>query len=985
MIGRREFLGTLASASIRARRAPGIDARPTALYQQPDGRTNLVRITVTGLDAPAARARLTDRRGALVGTAGLLPSGDSAVLRGELWVTLGSPREFQIDVEVGRDRVARQAVRLSPPRRWTIYWVPFAHVDVGGAESPERALEVQRRNLDVALTKLGAGSRVLDRPAVENALPILAFLRNRPRAAGDDLVRALRDGKIGMPALYANLLTGLLDHETFARVAWPAGRLARERGLGFTSAIACDVPGHPVTFPTVLGASGVRFLVSGVSAERAAPLLPPGEARAAGLPAGSGGSVLLPQFYYWAGPDGARVLHWRGAGWGDAERLGFTAGPDEMARRISDWLLDHPVFASGDYPYDTILLLGTGTNTPWDEGVVATVDEFARRYAFPRLVPARAEDFFREMERRYAGRIPTQRGDTGLYREDGAAQAARELATFRAAQLTARAADALALWDARLEGADPGGVERSRLRAIERREAWHDLLLFAEHTWGPADVGANPDSQQAVAQWDAKRKVLERAAAALGAQLEWSMSRIGRATGPGPGRLVFNASGWPRSDVVRIRGGAGESLSFEGAELAAVDEPDGSALVAMPDVPALGYVALRRAQRTPRPPIDEGEALDAQAGPLAVRLDPATGAIASFTGADGRERVRRSPWSGLNQLLYVRGGERSALWTSPDRAGLNTPPVLDIAQAVAKAVRRERLPGIGVRLRVTRQIAGLETLESTVTLYNNLPFVDIENQLTKPETLQKEALYAAFPFAVTDPVVQVEVPLGRMTVELDQQPGSCRDWYCHTHWVSLADADASAGSVVWSGPDTPLVTFNDIVRGAWRGSLKPDGTLFAWVLHNYWSSNFPARQGGALRHRFRISLSGAGDPVEPVRRGWSACDPLRVSEPYESGTPGPLLEKDRALFFSDPGVLLVGAKPADDGDGVVLRLLDVARSARPASVWPAAYRYTQARRVNLVEMNEAPLSVAADGRVTFLVPRAGVAALRLFTPREGSR
>jgi alpha-mannosidase len=189
---------------------------------------------------------------------------------------------------------------------------------------------------------------------------------------------------------------------------------------------------------------------------------------------------------------------------------------------------------------------------------------------------------------------------------------------------------------------------------------------------------------------------------------------------------------------------------------------------------------------------------------------------------------------------------------------------------------------------------------------------------------------------------------------------------------------------LWSGPDTPLVTFNDIVRGTWRGSLKPDGTLFAWVLHNYWSSNFPARQGGDLRHRFRISLLPPGDVVEPVRRGWAACDPLRVSEPYESGTPGPLLERDRALFFSDPNLLLVAAKPADDGEGAVLRLLDVARSGRPASIWPAAFRFTQARRVNLVEMNEGPLNIAADGRVTLTVPQLGVASVRLFTPREGA-
>src|SRR5260370_4702861 len=52
---------------------PIIEAIPTALYQQPDARHNLVRVTVTGLAAPAARARVTDRRGTLVGTAGPPP------------------------------------------------------------------------------------------------------------------------------------------------------------------------------------------------------------------------------------------------------------------------------------------------------------------------------------------------------------------------------------------------------------------------------------------------------------------------------------------------------------------------------------------------------------------------------------------------------------------------------------------------------------------------------------------------------------------------------------------------------------------------------------------------------------------------------------------------------------------------------------------------------------------------------------------------
>src|SRR5256886_5510773 len=78
MSARRSFVAWLGSLPLVGRPRPlgavppiVIDATPTALYQQPDGRNNLVRVAVMGLDAPAARARVTDRRGTLVGTAGL--------------------------------------------------------------------------------------------------------------------------------------------------------------------------------------------------------------------------------------------------------------------------------------------------------------------------------------------------------------------------------------------------------------------------------------------------------------------------------------------------------------------------------------------------------------------------------------------------------------------------------------------------------------------------------------------------------------------------------------------------------------------------------------------------------------------------------------------------------------------------------------------------------------------------------------------------
>src|SRR5256885_17082028 len=97
MTDRRSFvawLGTLATALERPRAAasslapfpspsptaPGPIPRalPTALYRQPDGRSNLIRVMVTGLDPPPARARLTHRPGTPVGPPGPRPHGRDA-------------------------------------------------------------------------------------------------------------------------------------------------------------------------------------------------------------------------------------------------------------------------------------------------------------------------------------------------------------------------------------------------------------------------------------------------------------------------------------------------------------------------------------------------------------------------------------------------------------------------------------------------------------------------------------------------------------------------------------------------------------------------------------------------------------------------------------------------------------------------------------------------------------------------------------------
>src|SRR5438093_7849485 len=590
---RRTFLGFVASVAgwmatrLREPQQPVIEVRRTALFQQPEGRQNLVRITVSGLNAPAARARVTDRHDALVGTAGLLPppASQGPALNGEVWVPLSEPADFQIDVEVGRDRAARRRLRLTPARRWPSYRLTSSHTDMAYTDLQERALEIHRKNLDAALAWTTTHRDF--HFTAECALQVRSYLENRSPEAGDALGQAIQGGKIGWQALFANMLTGILDHESYARLVWPAGKLARERGLTFLSAQITDVPGQPLTFPLLLAASGVKYLASGPNPERAAPLLPAGTATATE-------GIAYPQLYYWEGPDGSRILHWRAHHYGDGTRFGFDVGPDEMGHRLSDWLLNQPAFLAQNWPYDTALLYGADwhDNALMKEAMVANVEEFGRRYVFPRIVTGRPDEFFRDVERRYGPRIAVRRGDTGTYWEDGAASTAAELAAFRSAQLAARAAEIVALWDDRIEPHDEDAVQKRRDRATDRATLWRDLLLFGEHTWG-ADVSvSDPTSRQAVAQWAYKKRFIDAGAAAAHDDLRDGLTRLGRATRAGRGRLVFNAGTWERSEVARIPGGAGKSFTHEGREFPSVDLEDGDALVLFGGVPPVGYLAM---------------------------------------------------------------------------------------------------------------------------------------------------------------------------------------------------------------------------------------------------------------------------------------------------------------------------------------------------------------------------------------------------------
>ena len=214
-------------------------------------------------------------------------------------------------------------------------------------------------------------------------------------------------------------------------------------------------------------------------------------------------------------------------------------------------------------------------------------------------------------------------------------------------------------------------------------------------------------------------------------------------------------------------------------------------------------------------------------------------------------------------------------------------------------------------------------IQQEIILYDGLKRIDIVNRLKKDETREAEGLYFAFPFGVEAGKLRMEIADGTMAPETEQLPGTTRDWHPVQNWVEVAGPKQT---VVWSPIEAPLVEFGDINTGKWLRKLPMTNTaLYSYVMNNYWHTNFKAGQGGPFVFRYALtSRPGGEDLVASTRFGWEVHSPLAAAW-LPAKNAGPLPAAGASLFSLDKAnVIIQAVKTAESGDGIVLRLREIA-------------------------------------------------------------
>jgi hypothetical protein len=766
-----------------------------------------------------------------------------------------------------------------------VYLLHHTHLDIGYTHRQDEVERIQWASLEEAL-RLGEasadypeGDRFVWNP--EGIWPVDTYVRAHPGEKADRLLEGIRRGWIELDGMYAGLLTGLANEETLLH-AFDASRSLSERsGVPIESEMLSDIPGFSWGLVEALSRNGIRYLSIGPNF---------------GHRIGHFTEALGDRPFWWEGPSGqSRVLTWVSGGgyaWFHTG-LGYDSITAQLDEEKIFRYLDQ--LFSGDYPYGmTYLRYNIGSdNGPPDPGLADAVRRWNVRYTSPVLRISGTTEAFRTFESRYGPALPSFRGDLTGYWEDGAASSARETALVRRVAESLPQSEKLAAM--RGVSLDPGTLA----------EAWRQVLLFYEHTWGSWNSISEPYSDLTEESWERKKAFAERAVELAGALRAAAMGEDGAGgipagrsnpTAPAPavareGRVVevINTLPWTRSDLILLgeeaSSGVDRVLGPEGDPAPSQRLHTGEMAFLARNIPGESAVRFTLVPGGDGPWMEEspgeGRGASVEEGPppsptplqgasgfqtrdWTVGVDSMTGDLVSLIHrASGRELIDPSA-GGANQYLYVPGRDPAAVVGS-DPASVG---VVESGPLVWSVVSRGTAPGL--RAPMTREVRVVDGLDR-VTVVDRLP---------KAWVLDPEAVLLRFSFAVQDPQARIDAPFGSYRPELDQIQGASKNYFSLQRWVDVSEPE---WGVTLVSVDAPLIQLGEIRTDAvvtgWMEEAESSSTILSYVMNNYWETNYRAAQDDEVELRYTFRPHEGFEEEEAERLGLEVARPLlhRVS------------------------------------------------------------------------------------------------------------
>ncbi len=866
-------------------------------------------------------------------------------------------------------------VNVVPKRKWTVYFVPHEHLDIGFTDYQAKVADLHDRNIDKLFGEFQKHPEM--RWSLDGSWIAEHYLLTRNEAARKEFLGLVSAGKIGLPTQSANLLTGYGTLEVLIRSMSYTHRLHREHGAPFDYANITDVPSYSWSYASILWALGIKYFAAASNNDRAPILLY--------------GRWNEKSPFWWQGPDGNKILM---AYTRQYSQLWFTCGlPPQSASARQSFPTFFQAFESPDYKPDIVLLYGSQfENTDLIPGEAPFVKNWNAQYAYPKIKMATFSEYFRAIEKNFGSELETVAGDGGPYWEDGLGTDAWYGAIDRSNQqraLSAEKSNTIATYLV-------STLARPR-ELIDRM--WSDLVLYAEHTWTSWGGYSRPKSEESVGQLKTKDHRVTDAYQVANSILDQSLSEIANQIHmPATSLVIFNSLNWKRSELVEIDLDDGMTVQeYPGMEAVPVQilrrghGYDHVRFLAS-EVPSLGFKCYHIASGSKSTPTgSEESSLPGENGLLEntfyrIEVDRASGAIQSLLDKElKRELVDAASPYCLNQYLYVAGGDETMTQIVYMSKGLPFAKLSVSPSADGRIIRKWKTP-YGQVLTVSANGLHAAAIETDIILFDHEKKILLVNRLKKQPVSHKEAVYFAFPFAIEDPVFNYAIQNGWVDPARNMLKGAGLEWFTTQHWVKVAGRDLEVGMIPI---DAPLVCLGDINRGIWPEEFRPKrATVFSYVINNYWHTNFRRVQGGDFTFRYALTSGRSLTPESLARLGRAAMTPLEVNavinndkwdNPSRPISPGAtsFLEVDAA------NVVVENWKGAEDGQGTIIRLLEVGGRPATAHLSFPLLKLHQAWLATAREINQREVTVQGQSLEVSLKPHE-IVTVRILASKAGA-
>jgi len=803
--------------------------------------------------------------------------------------------DVTVQISVAGQIVSSQMLTLKPVRKWVIYLLHHTHLDIGYTHVQTEVEQMQWRFLEQAIE---LGKQTADYPPEarfkwlpEGLWAVDSYYKQASPDKRKALIEAVKQGTIGLDALYGNELTALCRPEELMELVGLARRFSHEHDILIDSAMITDVPGYTWGMVPVLAQSGVKYLSIG-----------PNFGHRIGYTLSTWGDKP----FYWQSPSGQeRILCWM-AGMGyswfhtglNYKALQSKLKPDRFfnyLRRLEDM----------DYPYDLVQVrynIGSD-NGPPDPQLPDFVKNWNRKYAYPQMIIASPTRMFRDLEKTHGVQIPVVTGDFTPYWEDGAASSARETVQNR------RAAERLVQAQVMFSLCYPRSYPAEAFHQV-----WREVLLYDEHTWGSYNSISEPEGAFTRSQWKIKQAFAHTADSLSQDLLQASCAPL-QQHGVVSNVLVFNTLSWLREGIVTVQRAVGAVVLDEtGRVVPSQRLRQGNVLVFQARVPALSAASYSIVKGdAPRLAGVSVSPAGLSNDQVRVEIDQKTGAIKSLRlqGLDN-DFAANSDDVGLNDFFYVAGRDPKA----PQRNDRVTVTVMEEGPLLGK-------------LAITSKAPGCKTLVRHISIRAGSPQVMISNMLDRENVYEQEGLHFAYDFNVTDGTVRMETPWAVVRPELDQLAGACKNYFTVQRWV---DASNAAFGITLATPDAPLIEIGSITNDprssvGWIKQLPASTRVYSYVMNNYWETNYKASQPGRTSFNYALLPHGTFDQAAATRFGMEQGHPLIVVPVDQNSQSMPSL-----FELSTDEVIASTVKPADQGRGLIVRLYNPTAETQSVSM-----------------------------------------------------